>query len=281
MEERRARLITGLAALLAIMACNAGRVPAAEAPSLSAPLAPSPASPHGIPVSATPLELVIPDGLASGATAETIDVVTDQTGAPWDVAPAHLQLTFQDYALQGSFHVPQIFVYPAQQYASLNPAAAESLRRLQTILTNAGGGHDQDSLPRVPFFNAGQVIAAQQRVIPFSGGAGVRFVTQYGQDVSPISNSGLFYHFEGLSQSGSYYIIAVLPINLPFLAADSSLDAPVPAGGVPFPPASAAGPGYEEYFKLMQGRIEAAPADQFTPSLSVLDALAESIHVSQ
>ena len=102
------------------MACN----PTGAASSQAVPSAAAPPA-IGIPVSATPIRLVIPDGLATSSTAETIDVVTDQTGAPWDVAPAHLQLTFQGYTLQTSYHVPQIFVYPAQQYAGLNPAAAE------------------------------------------------------------------------------------------------------------------------------------------------------------
>src|SRR5512142_1464788 len=188
---RSAATRTGLVAalLLVILGCNLGRAPA---PTPIASSAASPAAP-GIPIAATPIRFSIPDALAAGATAETIDVVTDQTGAAWDIAPAHLQLTLQGYAIGSSFHVPQLFVYPAQQYASMNPAAAESLKRLQAVPANSGGSYDQASLPRVPFFNAGQAIAAQQKVIHFSGGSGVRFITQYAQDVSPINNSGLFY----------------------------------------------------------------------------------------
>lgn len=269
-----ARVLVATAALLTALACNLAGTPAGQAPAAAT-------SPGGIPVFATPIRLTIPDGLASGVTAETIDVVTDQTGAPWDVAPPHLQLTFQGYALQGSFHVPQLFVYPAQQYASMNPAAAESLKRLQAVLAQPGTGHDQDGLPRVPFFNAGQVIAAQQKVIHFSGGSGLRFITQYAQDVSPVNNSGLFYLFEGLSEDGKYYLIGVLPVNLPFLPADSQPDAAVPAGGVPFPSGAAAGSSYQEYFAQITGRIEAARGDQFTPALDLLDDLMQSIAVDR
>ncbi len=262
----RSRLVPFLALVLAALACNLGR----EAASSSVTEA-------GIPFSATPIRFVIPAGLAEGASAETIDVVTDQTGAPWDVAPAHLQLTFQGYELQSTFHVPQMFVYPAQQYESMNRSAAETLKRLRSVLANPSGSHSQDTLPRVPFYNAGQVIAAQEKVIHFSGGSGVRFITQYGQDISPINNDSLFYHFAGLTDDGQYYIVAILPVNLPFLAADNNPASPVPAGGVPFPPASATGSDFQSYFSAVTQRIDEAASEQFDPPLDKLDALITSL----
>ncbi len=270
----RLRLLVLSAILLIALACNVG-LSASTQPALAS----ATAAPPGIPVSATPIRLVIPNGLAAGASAETIDVVTDQTGAPWDVAPAHLQLTFEGYSLGNSFHVPQLFVYPAQQYASMNPAAAESLKRLQAVLANPSGSYNKDTLPRVPFFNAGQAIAAQQKVIHFSGDSGVRFITQYAQDVSPINNSGLFYEFAGLSDDGKDTIVAVLPVNVPFLAADNNPASPLPSGGIPFPSSSAGGAAFEEYYKQVTQRIDSAAQDQFTPPLETLDALIESIAV--
>ncbi len=255
-----------LALTFAALACNLSR--GATMPS---------ATEAGVPFSATPIRFIIPAGLAEGASAETIDVVTDQTGASWDAAPAHLQLTFQGYALQSTFHVPQMFVYPALQYASMNPGAAETLKRLQAVLANPSGSYDKDTLPRVPFYNAGQVIAAQEKVIHFTGGSGVRFITQYGQDISPINNDSLFYHFAGLTDDGQYYIVAILPVNLPFLAADNNPSSPVPAGGVPFPPASASGSAFEGYFSQVSQRIEGAAPEQFDPPLGKLDALIASL----
>ncbi len=267
--------------VLALQACSPGSAPAGQSsahPGIS--LTATPAIGIGIPVSATPIQLIIPEGLATGATADTIDVITDQTGASWDVAPAHLQLTLLGYSVGVSSHVPQIFVYPAQQYASMNPAAADSLKRLQAVLANPAATYDKDTLPRVPFLNAGQVLAARQKAVRFSGGSGVRFVTQYAQDISPINNHGLFYHFEGLTDDGKYYILAILPVNLPFLAADNNPNSPVPSAGIPFPPSSASGSSFEEYFQQVTQKINAAPADQFSPVLETLDALMQSITAS-
>jgi hypothetical protein len=263
---RPSRLALIAATLLAVLACN---------------IIHRPDTADGIPFSASPINLTIPAGLATGATAETIDVVTDQTGAPWDVAPAHLQITLQGYSLQTTYHVPQVFVYPRQEYAVLNPSAAESIRRLQAILADPSASGRTDALPHIPFINAGQVLAAQPKIVAFTGGSGVRFITQYGQDISPINNNGIFYHFEGLSSDGRNYVVAILPVNLPMLAADNSPDSPVPAGGIPFPRPSAAASDYSNYYQRISDRINAAQAGQFSPSLNALDEMMRSISIAQ
>lgn len=264
-----------IVSLWVILACSLGgsAPPQASSTQLSAPTALQ----NGIPILASPLRFVIPVGLGTGASAETIDVMTDQTGPPWEIAPAHLQLTLQGYAVQNSIHVPQFFVYPSPEYAAVNQAAAESIKRLQAVLSSPDLQHDNDVLPYIPFFNAGQVFAAQEKVVHFNGGSGLRIVTQYAQDVSPINNSGLFYHFEGLTGDGKYYIVAILPTNLPYLSNDNDPASPIPAGGVPFPPNDAPGSSFENYFKQVTGLMDSSKPDQFDPPLNKLDTLIESI----
>jgi hypothetical protein len=270
------RLFPWLAGILLLtLACSLFNAPAARTSStLSAAATPTEG---GISFFASPIKMVIPAGLAISASAEPIDVVADQSGAPWEVAPAHLQVTLQGYPSNNSFHVPQFFVYPAHDYVVANAGAAESIKRLQAVLSNPGAQYTNDQLPRAPFFNAAQVIATQEKVIPFNGGSGVRVVTQYAQDVSPINNGGLFYHFEGLTSDGRYYIVAILPLHLPFLPADNNLASSVPPGGIAFPANNASGPDFENYFKQITDQINAAPSDQFDPSLNTLDALIQSI----
>lgn len=272
------KLIVGIVPLTMILACSLF-TPSADQTLPTLPAAAT-AAQSGIPFFASPLRLTIPDGLATSASAETIDMVTDQNGAPWDVAPAHLQLTLQGYPSGGSFHVPQFFVYPTQDYATQNPSAAESIKRLQDVLSNPGAQYTNDQLPRVPFLNAGQVFAAQEKIIQFNGGSGIRVVTQYAQDVSPINNGGLFYHFEGLTSDGKYYIVAILPIQLPTLPADNNPNSPVPSGGIAFPQNNASGTDFENYYKQVTDQINAAQPDQFSPTLALLDTLIQSISIS-
>ena len=121
----------------------------------------------GIPFIASPIRLIIPIGLAISASADTIDQVTDQTGMSLDLAPAHVQVTLHNYSLESSFHVPQIFVYPAPDYAAVNQKAAESMKRLQVIQASPNGQYANDVLPYIPFINAGQVFAAQEKTLRF------------------------------------------------------------------------------------------------------------------
>ncbi len=257
--------------LLALTAC----APASPDPAAT----PTPAP--GISISAGPIHLLLPLVLAANVSVETVDAVTDQANIPWDVGPAHLQLTFHGYPLPATFHDPVLVIYPREQYAIANPNAAESISRLVDVLANPSSASNRNALPRVPFFNAGQVLAAQPKVIAFHGGSGIRFVAHYTQDISPINNRGLFYHFEGLTDDQQYYLVGVFPINLAILSPNNNPDLPVPTGGVPFPLPSASPLSYDDYYRQIGQRIDSTPADEFRPSLDLLDELTGSITFGQ
>jgi len=268
------RLVVAVVSVPIILACSLVSAPTLQPSSTLSATAQS-----GIPFFASPIKLIIPNGLAMSASTETIDVVTDQTGMSWDVAPAHWQITLHSYSLVSSFQVPQIFFYPAPDYAAANQKAAESMKRLQIILASPNAQYANDVLPYIPFINSGQVFAAQEKVISFNGGSGLRIVTQYASDVEPINNGGLFYHFEGLTSDGKYYIVATLPVNLSFLPVDNNPESPVPSGGIAFPQNNASGTDFENYFKQVTNQINATAPDQFNPSLNTLDALIQSFSI--
>ena len=239
-------------------------------------LTPSPTQAGGAPVSFENVSFVIPDGVAAGANTETMTAVETNSGAPWDIAPPHLRFTLTDYQAQGKFHEPRIFVYPAWEYAQSNPNAAEQLDRLRKILAGATALHE--TLPIVPFFNATPLLSAQIKIIPFkSGGGGIRFLTQYAQYTAPVNNRELFYHFQGLSNDGNYYIVGILPITAPILPEDEKAEASVPEGGVSIP--TAVGPNQVYYFSVTE-KLNSLSPDAFTPSLEALDALIQSITVT-
>src|SRR5215212_2037842 len=229
----------------------------------------------GTPISFENVLFVIPNGLAGGATPETMTAVDANGGAPWEVAPTHLRFTLTGYPLQGKFHEPGIFVYPAHEYAQIHPFAAEQIDNIKKIL--AGSTILQETLPRVPWFNAELLIAVSIQIIPFQNGRGVRTLTQYAQYAAPINNRELFYHFEGLTSDGNYYVIAILPITAPILPEDEKPEASVPAGGVPIP----ADIGItNSYYGTVTGKLNSLAPDAYTPSLPLLDSLIQSIQVT-
>ena len=246
--------------------------------SLSTPITSTEAAPHaeGTLVSFDGVSFVIPNEIATGANTEKMTAVESNTDAPWDVAPTHARFTLTGYPLQGKFHEPRIFVYPAGEYAASNPTAAEQIDRLRKALT--GAPLLAETLPNVPFFNATPQIAAQIKILPFqNGGGGIRSLTQYAQYAAPINNNELFYHFQGLSGDGNYYVVAILPVTAAILPGDENPEATVPEGGVPIP--TEVGPNNVYYFSVTEKLNSLAP-DAFTPSINALDALFQSFVIT-
>lgn len=229
----------------------------------------------GIQVSFEYTSFVIPGGLADGADPEVVPAVSEDSGSPWEMAPAHLKFILTGYQLQDKFHEPRIIVYPAEEFAQAHAGAAEQIERVKKAL--AGSALLKETLPIVPFFNAGPLIAANIKIVPFQNGRGVRFLTQYAQYSAPINNREMFYHFQGLTSDNKYYVIAILPVTAPILPLDEKAEAIVPEGGVPLP--TDIGPN-EVYYISVTGKLNSLAPDAYLPSLNALDALIESLLVT-
>ncbi len=226
------------------------------------------------------LTLEIPSSVASGASGGDIAPVTNEDAAYWEKTPGHLQVSLNDgYVLQGKFLQPQIRVYPAVEYATLVPGAFESMHRLQNIIS-AVVPSTPDQLPAVPFFNASQDFASNFQSISFQNGHGVRFLTQYDQYPAPVNNNELFYHFQGFSADGNYYIVAILPITAPILTATSDPGSILPSGGIAYPDINGSNPDFQAYYASITDLLNSTSPEAFTPSLGQLDALIQSMWVA-
>lgn len=226
------------------------------------------------------LTLEIPSSIASGASGNEVAPVTNENAAYWEKTPGHLEVSLGDYyVLQGKFHQPRIYVYPAMPYVELSPAAFESMHRLRNVM-NPASPFTADQLPTVPFFNAAQVFASNIQPLSFQNGSGIRFVTEYAQYAAPVNNHELIYHFQGFSDDGEYYIIAIFPLTAPALAETDDPGAVVPAGGIAYPDINDPNADFQGYYASVADLLNATPSDAFTPSLSQLDALIQSMWVA-
>jgi hypothetical protein len=226
------------------------------------------------------LSLVLPPGVASGFSGNQFPRADGDNVAPWEVTPGHTQIKLEGYLLQGKFHQPQIFVYPATEYAVMVPAAFESMHRLRNVMYDPSTASGVDQLPAVPFFNAAQVFASNVQPIAFQNGDGMRFLTEYAQYAAPVNNHELIYQFQGFSDDGEYYIIAILPISVPVLAESSEPGAILPPGGVPYPDISNPNADITGYCTAVTNLLNATSPDAFAPTLSQLDALIQSIRIT-
>lgn len=233
---------------------------------------------NGTQISYENIRFILPAEVGTSALAGTIPaVISEEQGAPWDIAPAYIKFELDGYPLHDTFHAARILIYPAAEYGAPGQNGSGSIAELQAIL-NGSAQPSAGNLPGIPFFNAGQLFAAQIKMPYFQGGSGVRFLTEYGQYYATANNTDLFYQFQGLTDDGKWYILAILPISHPLLAANEDPAAFVPQGGLPFP-------GWENenaiaaYYDNVILLLNSATPESFTPSLSALDALIQSIQI--
>lgn len=195
------------------------------------------------------------------------------------MAPEHVFFTFSGYAVADDEQAvrPKFIVFPAQGYEELNPGGSISLPKLRALLASPSMPINVESAPAVPFFNAGQILVAQGKLVQFESGNGVRMISHYTQFPSPITQTGQAYHFQGLTSDGKYYVVAVFPIHSPL---QSTADNPS-ADGIVFPDFASAAPGeMDAYYLAITDKLNAADPASFSPSLAQLDALIQSIQIT-
>jgi len=208
--------------------------------------------------------LDLPPSVAESTQQDIIETTGDTEGLPyWAIQPAHSELFFNGYALDGTFQEPRIYVYSVDALINLNPAAAEQVDALKAVLADPATTPDS-GLPMLPLMNASQMFQAQVQTLDFDGGSGIRYLTQMGQGLAPLNNNEMFYTFQGLTDDGSVYVAAILPVSNPVLDTGE---------------AAGANANLENQISNTGRALDEAGADSFTPSLSLLDSMVSSIQV--
>lgn len=212
------------------------------------------------------IEFVIPIEVASSASGITYAAVSSDLY--WELMPKYDSFSFEGYPLQNTFHSPAINIYPLQEYINMNPDVADTINQLQNLLNNPV---DQpDSIPFLPFWNAGPLFIAHVEYLEFNNIRGIRYLTQYGQAAWPINSHDMFYTFQGLTNDGKYYISVIMPVSHPLLP---------PTGEEYTGSMDDLYDDYIAYLNQMRPLIESWQDGEFTPTLSDLDNLVGSIKV--
>jgi len=236
-----------------------------------------PAGSDGIAVTAQNVSFVIPNGLATGSTFEVVPANTEEEGGPWGVAPEHIKITLTGYPLVEQYFEPVVHVYPAKEYAEVNPWAESSLGKLQALLASPSMPLINDNLPTIPFDGAAaQLYAAQAKLLPFNGGNGVRMISKYGQFPAPVTKDGSFYHYEGLTSDGKYFVAARFLVTLPLQSTGENPS----ADGINYPADLSSTAEVDAYYNGITDKLNAAITDVFQPNLELLDALIQSVTVT-
>jgi hypothetical protein len=265
------------AGMLLMQACASIGAPTSPEESVTEPASAIVAA--GIRVSFENISFVIPSGLGTGVSAEVVPAVEEQDDS-WFNVPAYKKFMLTGYPIERTILQPHIFIYPAEEFESVNPTVGEFLKQLRTTLGKSGVPNNED-IPAVPMFRAAKVFGSQITRINTQNGAGVRMLTSYSQDFSPITNDELIYQFQGFTNDGKYYILVSLPIHASFLLADEKPETVLPADGIPFPDLSKASEAdVYAYDQAVADKMSETDPDSFQPALKQLDALIESMTVT-
>ncbi len=206
-------------------------------------------------------------GVAQSSSSKVVPAVAAGPNvAPYNVLPQFTQLTLQGYPVSGSNREAQIMVFPFKDLA-VNYAAQNIPWALYTLLSNQQVGQN---VPFLPVYNAAQMFHSNVKFLDFKNGKGVRYLTQYSQGLSPINNQDLFYTFQGLTSDNNYYISVIMPVNLSSLPTSATDTTNLP------PEFST---NYQKYISDTTDMLNQRMDGDFTPDLSKLDQLVESINV--
>jgi len=233
---------------------------------------------EGTAVTIDNVSFTIPTGLGSSAQAEKVEAIPGGGQDPYPT-PAYTKYLIQGYPNSGAYLLPEIHIFPAKEFASVHPSAAKQISDLQILLDFPD--QQQQYLPFLPIFNAAQVFHSNEQILSFQNGNGIRFVTMYSQAPNPVNNLGLFYTYQGLTDDGNYYVAIIMPIQHALLAESAQTDTQPPAGGISFDWSPSGFESYQTYINSVVQLLNSSDPGSFAPAISTLDALVQSISISQ
>jgi hypothetical protein len=205
-----------------------------------------------------------------------------ELSASLDGEPAHLRFTFDNEDLPElggvSPHQAQLLIYPVDAYREMYAATGvdEISQRVETLqeLLQDRPETVEGEIPVLPVFgDAEQMVKAGLKYLDFDGGSGIRFITHYGVDATPITEHGTFYTFQGLTDDGQYYVAYYHPAPTTLLPADFEAINDLIDDYDVFVE------NFDTYLAEINSQLDAAETSDFSPDLADIDAMLESLQI--
>lgn len=232
--------------------------------------------------------------LARDVSVTRVEAVQIEEGMPfWALSPAYRQVDFEGYPnADDMIQSPRLIIYPTAEFAAYGDEQGGFLWQLENLVATLNeylSAPDDDkpdladyvgstlyapeeTLSFLPVFNAAQVLIAQPRYVEFENGLGVRYLTYFAQDAYPLSDTSVFYTFQGLTLDSQYYVVAIFPLKTPLFPAEDQLNL--------------SAEDYDNFIATFDSylndsilALDILPAEVFTPNLALLDALLVSLNV--
>lgn len=174
----------------------------------------------------------------------------------------------------GSIRVYKIADFKGYDFPTQRLTQLQTLLSSKADLTPYMAMTDQatdNNLPFMPVIPAGQIIRARAVYVDLPTITGISFVTAFAQDVSPFISTSFMYSFQGISKDGTYYVSAVFKLSAAAFPAEIPADFNYDTFSQ----------GYADYMTKSIATLNSAAPDQFTPSITALDAVFQSFAFGQ
>jgi hypothetical protein len=248
---------------------EATQAPAATEAPTSAPeptATPEPTVNPGVCTHVDHFDICVPSELATALVVSTVPEVNDQMGAPWEIAPEHVEITLNGYPLSGTQLSNKIYIYPIDKYTTLQPDNFPGVISNLKEFVDTG---TPSKLPYVPFVNAGPLLRSKVVVYQNDQIQGGSELTQFAQSFYPINNQMLFFTFQGMTKDGKYYINVTMPITQQDLVATGD---DIPGGDF-----EAFANTFTQYIDQVRPQLDAAASDTFTPHYDLMTQIVQGI----
>jgi hypothetical protein len=188
--------------------------------------------------------------------------------------PDHTMLIFENYIHLEAFTTPVLMLFSPAGYSEILEDAATQVSALEGYVSGKTDLENAEELPFLPVWNAAQHFHSNAEFLQFKNGSGLRYLTQYVQDMSPIINESLFYTFQGITGDGNFYISITMPVTHPDLPDRWEDFFEDNDGNI-----EAYGESYQVYLEEAIKMLDGTEDKEFTPSLQMLDDIVKSLMV--
>ena len=219
----------------------------------------------------TGISFTFPASLAARAIPGFVEEYIDQD---YISHPEYLKIVFENYIHSDAFETPVLRLFVTEEYTIISEYASSQINDLKKYISDFDSIREDRELPFLPNPMAGQQFYSNAIPINFQNGKGIRYLTQYIQDTSPVTNDGLFYTFQGLTDDGQTYVSFTMPVTHSELPAD--WDDFFNTYEVTY---ETFGENYREYLNLVIDLLHESEDEMFTPSLKVLDEIVMSLQI--
>lgn len=213
------------------------------------------------------VRFVMDSALATSVTAQVLPEVIHAFGYP-----RRVEFTFADWGVDDLNAT--ITIFAVADLVRLDRGAQADLDRLAGLLESgiSQGILDEDPLDYNLPVMAAQPYQARPQIVPFTNGAGIRYLTQFAQDLAGPTRTSTRYIFQGLTSDGQMFISADLPVEIDLYPEFFDY------GGLDYDDFAA---NYPEYLQQVVADMNAHPPEAFNPALERIDALFASMTVAE